>query len=329
MNVQHIAIVGLGSIGRRHLRLLHEMRPELEITLVRSGKGQPCPEVNLAQREVYSLAEAIETGVQAAVISSPSTYHVSQSIELIRAGVHLLIEKPLSHNLVNVAELQKLAKQKKVVVLVGYVFRHDPAANHFKYLLRKGVTGQHLHANIESGSYLPDWRPGQDYRKSASAINTLGGGVLCELSHELDYAQWFFGSIDSVQALIQNSGTLEVDVEDTAQLLLVSNNNVPIFIHLDFNRRHPARSCVVRGTAGEINWDVITKGVRWSTAINGETTKLFNYDRDEIYQTQLQHYLSCIEQGIQPAVTLTDGVQTLKIIEAARKSHLTGKRIYL
>jgi len=329
MNVQHIAIVGLGSIGRRHLRLLHEMHPALEITLVRSGKGQPCPEVNLAQREVYSMAEAIEAGVQAAVISSPSPYHVSQAIELIKAGVHLIVEKPLSHNFQNVKQLQKLAKKKKVVILVGYVLRHDPAANYFEKLLNSGVTGQHLHANIECGSYLPDWRPEQDYRKTVSASKILGGGVLLELSHELDYAQWFFGSIVSVQAFIQNSGTLEVDVEDTAQLLLVSNNNVPIFIHLDFNRRHPARCCVVRGTAGEMNWDVITKEVRWSSAKDGDKTKSFHYDRDEIYQTQLQHFLSCIEQGIQPAVTLTDGVQTLKIIEAAHKSHLTGKRIYL
>mgnify|MGYP001280246073 CR=1 FL=1 len=101
-NLSHIAIVGLGSIGRRHLRLFRELRPELEITLVRSGIGQSWPEESLAQRKVFSISEAINAGAQAAIISSPSPYHIEQSLEFASSGVHLLIEKPLSHNIQNV-----------------------------------------------------------------------------------------------------------------------------------------------------------------------------------------------------------------------------------
>ena len=144
LKIQHIAIVGLGSIGRRHLRLIRALRPELEITLVRSGIGQFWPEESLAQRKVDSISEAIKAGVQAAIISSPSPYHIDQSLDFVNAGVHLLIEKPLSHNFQNVNELMSMAKDKGNIVLVGYVFRYDPAALYFNDQLQSGVIGKLL-----------------------------------------------------------------------------------------------------------------------------------------------------------------------------------------
>ena len=84
--IRHIAVVGLGSIGRRHVRVLKELRPELEITLVRSGKGQTWPEEQLAKRIVKTSAEAIAVGAQAAIVSSPAPFHVPQAQEWLRAG---------------------------------------------------------------------------------------------------------------------------------------------------------------------------------------------------------------------------------------------------
>ena len=83
--VQHVAVVGLGSIGRRHVRILKMLRPDLQITLVRSGKGQAWPEEQIAQRVVKTSAEAIEIGAQAAIVSSPAPFHVPQAQEWLRA----------------------------------------------------------------------------------------------------------------------------------------------------------------------------------------------------------------------------------------------------
>jgi len=329
LKIQHIAIVGLGSIGRRHLRLIRVLRPELEITLVRSGIGQFWPEERLAQRKVNTILEAIKAGVQAAIISSPSPYHIEQSLEFVNAGVHLLIEKPLSHNFQNVNELMSMAKDKGNIVLVGYVFRYDPAALYFNDQLQSGVIGKLLHASIECGSYLPDWRPEQDYRGSSSSLESLGGGVLLELSHEIDYANWFFGPLQEVQARLHQSTTLEAQVEDIAQLLLFSQNSVPIQMHLDFNRRHPKRCCVVQGTDGELLWDAIAGKVTTKKVAEKPVTKTFSLKRDQIYRDQLCHFLECLEQGNTPAVSLENGFNVLKIVEAARSSHNTGERIRL
>ena len=137
MKVKHVAIVGLGSIGRRHLRLLKELRPQLEITLVRSGKGPDYPEVELATRTVHSLNDAVRSGIQVAIISSPTSKHLMQALMLGRAGIHLLLEKPLSHSLDGVDELLDQIEKAKNISLIGYVLRYAPGAIKFNEILKK------------------------------------------------------------------------------------------------------------------------------------------------------------------------------------------------
>ena len=84
MRVNRLAIIGLGSIGRRHLRLVSEIRPDIEIIVVRSGHGFSCREEKEATKIVYSINEAIQEGIQAAIISSPTTLHLKQSLELAK-----------------------------------------------------------------------------------------------------------------------------------------------------------------------------------------------------------------------------------------------------
>lgn len=329
MVVNQVAIVGLGSIGRRHLRILKGMRPEIEVTLIRSGKGQDWPEKNLARRTVPSIEEAIQVGITAAIISSPASMHISQAIELAKAGVHLLIEKPLSHNLKGVNEFLSEEETGGVVCLMGYVLRHDPAAKKFKEILEEGRTGQLLHARVECGSYLPDWRPQQDYHESVSASAELGGGVLLELSHELDHIRWILGNITSLYAHLQNSGTLGIEVEESADLILINEDDLPISVHLDFNSRHPIRCSKVHGTEGELTWDAIHKKVIWYPTVGEPQVESFDFEQEFIYLEQLNHFLDCIENGTPPVVTLEDGAATLRLVEAAKQSHATRHRLVL
>jgi len=327
--VQHVAIVGLGSIGRRHLRLLKQLRPDIEVTLVRSGHGQPSPEEGLAQSCVRVLTDAIELGIDAAIISSPAPWHIPQALELVQADVPILVEKPLSHDLIGVEELKQLATDRQSTVLVGYVLRHDLAAHHFQSLLISGCPGQLLHARIECGSYLPDWRPEQDFRQSASAQPDLGGGALLELSHELDYARWFFGPVKQVRAVLTNSGTLGLPVEDTVDLILTMASERPVTVHLDFCRRQPSRCCFAQGTCGELAWDAIQNRVIWRPVAAPAETWEYPVDRDAMYRVQLQHFMDCIEQGAEPAVSLRDGIEVLKLIEAARRANAREETVYL
>jgi len=329
MKLEHLALVGLGSIGRRHLRLIRELRPDLEITLVRSGKGQSWPEEKLAHSSVSSIPEAIQSGIQAAIISSPSPFHTQQSLQLAQAGVHQLIEKPLSHETKGLVELEESLLQHNVKVLIGYVLRHDPAARCFKKELDQGRVGTLLHVKIECGSYLPDWRHEQDYRQTASAKRELGGGVLLELSHELDYVRWFFGTVSNVQALLINSGSLDIEVEDCAELTLENEAGLPVQVHLDFHRRHPIRTCKIQGTEGELCWDAISQEISFKS-IGGEfESRSFLIARDKLFSMQLCHFLDCLEEGCPPVVSFEDGVAAVRLVEAARNSHKTGQRINL
>ena len=111
--INNIGIIGLGSIGRRHLRLVKELRPELNIIAVRSGKGKKEEEEKLLNAVVHSLEEAIDYGIEAAIIATPAVYHIQQAIDLMEKGVHVLIEKPLSHSIDNMPELLKVNKKTK------------------------------------------------------------------------------------------------------------------------------------------------------------------------------------------------------------------------
>lgn len=326
--LERVAVVGLGSIGRRHIRILRELRPDLHITGVRSAPG-PTDERLSVQRTVFSLQEAIADGIQAAVIASPAPAHIAQAIELATAGCHLLIEKPLSPNLSGVDQLRQQVHDNQLTALVGYVLRHDEAAQQFNSMLEEGASGNVLSVFIECGSYLPDWRPERDYRDTVSARQALGGGVLLELSHELDYASWCFGPFHDIQAKLQRSGSLELDVEDQAQLLLSNADSVPVTILLDFCRRTPTRRCVVQGQAGELTLDLLRHRVTMRGPEGVVFQKQFDADPDAKYRQQLRHFLDCVERSTAPRVTIDDAAAVVRIVDAARRANSAGASVRL
>ena len=247
----------------------------------------------------------------------------------MRAGVHILVEKPLSDTMNGINELNEAHKKSGVIGLVGYCLRHDPAAKQFKKMLTKEKIGQIQHIHVDCGSYLPDWRPNQDYRQSVSAQKKLGGGVLLELSHELDYIRWFFGEIESVIAVLKNSSILGLDVEEGADLILKSSKGLQISLHLDFNSRIVRRKCVARCSDGDLTWDVVQKKVSWQPVEGPKEVESFAHDGDEMYRQQLNHFFDCMGKNKTPAVSLEDGAEVMRMVEAARESSASGKTVSL
>jgi predicted dehydrogenase len=325
--INNIGIIGLGSIGRRHLRLARKLRPQLNIIAVRSGQGKKFHEEKLADTILYSLDEVIDAGVQAVIIATPATAHIHQAINLMGKKIHILIEKPLSHSLEHVNELLKVEKESKAVGLVGYCLRYNSGALKFKDMLKNKNTGQILHVQVDCGSYLPDWRKGKDYRQSVSAKAELGGGVLLELSHELDYIRLFFGEMKSVFANIQNSGTLDIDVEDTVDMIFESKKGFSISVHLDFNSRSIRRKCIARCSNGVLIWDIVANKVIWQPADGLEEVETYQNDRNYVYKEQLMHFFNCIENKKSPTVSIHDGAIVLNMIESVKKSHKIGKKV--
>ena len=330
--VNRILIVGLGSIGKRHLRIARELLPDADIRILRHQECESVPEY--ANDCISSLEEAIAFGPQLAVIANPATYHMQVALPLARAGVHLLIEKPLSALLDNVQKLLKECRRHGTVLATGYNLRFLPSLQCFREILHDGVIGKILSVRCEIGQYLPSWRPDTDYRQGVSARRELGGGALLELSHEIDYVRWIFGEIDWVQATLSRQSNLNIDVEDSAYLLFgfaASANQQTLIasVNLDFIRHDITRLCTAIGEHGSLRWNGLT-GVVEQYEVGAKTwhvTFSQQQQRDESYLAEWQHFLSCINKETLPLISGEDGLTVLRVIEAARQASDTERRV--
>ena len=164
-----IGIIGLGSIGKRHLQIIKKLRPNLEIVIVTShiNKTELVYQSNITL--VGSIEDAIKIKIEAAIICSPSPHHISQTKKLVNSGIHVLVEKPLSNKLDEVETFLKSDQNSGIVNLLGYCLRYDPLAIKLKNIIESNKYGKIKHVKVVCESFLPNWRPDQDYRNSVSA----------------------------------------------------------------------------------------------------------------------------------------------------------------
>ncbi len=318
-------IVSLSGIGRRHLRNLRALRPDAQIAVLRQHAPLENGEVpEGADLQFATLEQALAFRPDAAIIAGPATTHLGAALPLAQAGVHLLIEKPLAGSLEGVDALVAHCKKNALVLMIGYNLRFSPSLGEVRRLIAVGAIGPILGARAEVGQYLPDWRPGSDYRASVSARRLLGGGVILELSHEFDYLYWMFGLPARVTAHGGQYSQLEIDVEDMVEVTL--EYELPrrlINIHLDMVQRAPVRRCRFIGEMGTLLWDGLTGRIECYKA---ETSKWENLDQfacsdhNQMYLDELEHFFRCTEYGEASLVDGAQGRDVLSIAHAVRVS---------
>uniref|UniRef100_A0A7C2NVC0 Gfo/Idh/MocA family oxidoreductase n=1 Tax=Schlesneria paludicola TaxID=360056 RepID=A0A7C2NVC0_9PLAN len=322
-----VLVAGLGSIGRRHLANVRRVLPDAEIVAL-SSRGQHVEGLDAASRVVTSLEAAIGCGLDAAIVATPAPLHVPMSAQLLRAGVDVLVEKPLSHTLDGVAELAELVRQTGRVLMVGYTLRFHPLVRRLKEEVSAGTIGRVLSARFEIGQHLPDWRPQIDFRESVTARPELGGGALLELSHEIDYAQWLLGPIAGVQAHLSQQADWGLDVEDCVDLIVEFERGPVGTIHLDLLQRVAQRSCKLIGTDGTLEWDLQSQSLRRYLAATRSWEVLANsagMDRNQMYLDELSHFLNGIAARHDALDTLAGAMDTLRVIDAVRQSSEAGR----
>lgn len=328
--LERVLVVGLGSIGTRHARLLRQLLPDVQLVALRH---RSCANMNEAGIDhcVTSLDEALRYRPEAAVIANPASHHLDAALPLAKAGVHLLIEKPISSTTHGVAELIEVCRAKGTVFMTGYNLRFLPSLQRFRELLAEDRVGRVLSVRTEIGQFLPSWRPGFDYRQSVSAKATLGGGVLLELSHEIDYLRWLFGEVEWVSAIQRRQSDLEIDVEDTVHLVLgfaSKPGDAPVIaaLNMDFVRHDAIRTCTVIGAAGSLRWNALAGTVEvFEPGVDAwQTLFVHQHQRDDSYLAEWRHFLACITDGSPPAIPGSEALAVLHIIEAARRSSAGG-----
>jgi len=317
----HILIVGLGTIGRHHLRLLQALDPAPRITVWRRAGSAPD-----GVETVHDLESALASRPDAAFLCGPASEHVAVARQLAQHGIHLFIEKPISDRLDGVAELIEFCAAQRVVLAVGYCLRFHPAVVGLRDAIAAGAIGRVLHAQAEVGQRLPDWRAAGG-TPIAGAVAALGGGVLLELSHEIDMLCWLLGRPSAVSASLARLGEVTLDVEDCADLLLDWPSGVCGTIHLDWLSRPARRSCTVIGTEGTLRADLVTGALDLCT---DDWRNLVPTAPDRIgatYPAQLRHFLDCIATGAAPLVPGTAALDALTVVAAAKDSAASGRKV--
>lgn len=317
--LKRILVCGLGSIGRRHVRILRQLLPGIEISVLRSGHGPECPELTFISHQFFDLESAITWKPDAAIVSSPAPFHQGQALALTRKDIPVLIEKPVGIGVDSQQGWDELLlKSQTVPVSIGYVLRYDPCASYIRKALRKQEFGKVLEADFYCGSWLPDWRSTINYTECVSSRRSLGGGALYELSHEIDLAFWFLDDFQLTFASLRKSGLLDIDVED--QVLLVGNGTQcpQITIRLNFCSRPPRRNVLIRCEKGELNWNLLEGEVKISSLSGQKYFCSHPSDSDDRYRLQAEHFFECITNGATPYCSLNDGLQVLKLIIQAQ-----------
>lgn len=320
-------VVGCGSIGRRHARNLKALG------VCQLGFCDTSPEALKQCREELNgetfadYDEALRKfRPDLVLICTPPVYHVEEALAALQAHAHVFIEKPLSHESSGIQALIAEARRHDRNVQIGYNMRFHPGLKILKELIDSGKIGRVLWLNVEAGQYLPDWRPWQHYRASYSARHELGGGIILDGSHELDYICWLLGRPTEVTCRAEHLSSLDVDVEDSAWIYLSFPERRRAELHLDFVQRAYTRTCKVVGETGTALWDFSLQEVRWFSAERqGWNSIPYVFEANDMYVAEMVHFLESLGTGTGPMVDLEQSRDVIRVVEAAKKSSEEGR----
>ncbi len=337
-----ILIAGLGSIGQRHARNLRALlgdEAELLSYRVRGRGGVITQDLRIKEgasiedefglRMFGSFEEALTAGPQIALIGTPNHLHTGLAQRAADAGCHLFIEKPVAHSLDGLARLTETVRERGLVCFVAYQLRFHPGLELLLRLLADKAIGEIVAGRMVFGEYLPDWHKYEDYRQYHAARSDQGGGVLLSQIHDIDFLYALFGLPRRVCCFGGRLTGLDIDVEDTASILLEfekSGRRFPFHLHQDYAQKPPVRTCEIIGTAGRISWDYFAAELRVIHHDGKSDVHSFrDLQRNELFLAEMRHFLDCVKTGARPRVTLGEGIDSLRIALAARESLATGR----
>lgn len=294
-------VIGYGSIGMRHARLLAELG---QLTAVVSSRDVDFP------LRFRSLDEALGTHKPDYVVIANATHlHYDTLTTVRRAGYDgfVLVEKPLFDRYHSLP--QSVGETR-----VAYNLRFHPVIQRLAQNLR---SERIVSVQAYAGQYLPSWRPAADYRQSYSADATRGGGVLRDLSHELDYLGWMLGGWSRVTALGGHFSSLEITSDDVFTLLLSTPACPMVSVQLNYLDRPGRRLIMVNTDQHSIEADLIGGILR----VDGQPEQL-EVERDGTYRAMHRAALSGDRATL---CSLSEGLSTMKLIEAAEHAALHGE----
>ena len=288
-----ILIIGFGSIGARHFKNLES----LGYTNVYVYDSLP-EKIKDKKLKIENLDKKNLEGLDVAFICNPNHKHVETAIKCAEAGLHLFIEKPLSHNLKGINKLQKIVEKKKLVNMVACNMRFFESLQVIKNFLSEQKLGRVYSINLQFGQYLPFWRPGTDYRQNYAAKKEMGGGIVLDDIHEFDLLFWLndFSLVKKSCLFKNHASDLEIETEDQAKAVFQFKNGVSGSVASDYLSKKYHRTCRIVGEKGNLSWDW-NENIVWFENEKGRKKILSvkNYDLNEMYLDEVKYFLKCVE----------------------------------
>lgn len=304
--MDNIAVIGLGSISERHRENIKSLFPSCQIVVMPSSGRTVSKLPKNADVVVNSIDELIKLNPIFAIDASPASMHAQYSSAIVEAGIPCLTEKPMATNLQQCEKLISAKNSTGTKVNIAYCLRFLPEADIIKSLIDNNELGELYSVQISTGQYISQWR-NKNVHDTVSVNKALGGGVLLELSHELDLISYLLGPVNLDFSRTLSSKALGLEVEDSADLMLstINENITPVFVHIDFLQKSAQRKMVIICALGRIHWDILANTI---TLYNEEgETKLYknpDYDKNIMYLDMLREFnghnsarLSTLEQA--------------------------------
>ena len=325
MNRWRVLVVGIGSIGRRHARVLQRAG------ITHLGLCDPDPRKRRAARALFpnatlysDISQALQIPWTAAVVGTPAHLHVPIARQLVQRGIHVLIEKPVALQRPGLKALQQQAARHGCLIAVAYVYRCHPALQHMRRLIRSGRLGPPVQLVACSGQHFPHYRP--DYRRIYYARRETGGGAIQDaLPHLLDAGHWLVGPATRVLADAQRLVLPGVQVEDTVHVL-ARHGTILASYALNQHQYPNEWTITVHCRHGTARFHYHAHCCLWMERPEGRWRRRERrVERDELFLRQWRCFRQAVLGRQAPLCSLAEAAQTLETTLAIQRSIQSGR----
>jgi predicted dehydrogenase len=309
-------VLGCGSIGSRHARNLLALGVEVVVADADDAAAARLAADTGATAAMRESAPACDL----VVVATPTSGHVDDLRWGLQQGADVFVEKPLADSFEALAAARELAAaHSDRVVMVGCNLRFSEGFASLSSNL--AAVGRPAALLVDYGWWLPAWRPATDYRSQYSARRAMGGGIVLDAIHEIDYTLALAGPAEETAGTCASSGVLDIDVEDIADITLRHKGGAQSHIHLDYLRRVYSRSCTVIGSDAQLTWDVPRAVVELVREAGTEPQQLavsIDSDPNAQYVAEMEHLLAAIESRSETCNDIDRAATTVEIALTAR-----------
>lgn len=330
-----LLFVGLGGVGQRHLRNCLSLYPDAEIHSFRergltfeiSNDLKTDPTTNIDKKygitNHSSLTSAISVSPNAVIISNPSSMHFEIFSKCIENKIPCFVEKPLAVSTDGLSEIVLMAEKYNLTTMVGFQLRFNPVIKELKRIIDNKELGQVFSFRAEVCEYMPGFHPYEDYRNLYCSKKALGGGVVLTQIHELDLIIHLFGTPDRVIAYGGKLSSLEIDVEDSVDILM-QKDNLSMSLRMDYLQNPRRRSGVIYGEKDWVEYDLVNLKIKFGS---GKRFSWDDFDRNSMFLDEMKDFFISLDENRDSSISIKEGSKSLYLAEGILKSLNNDKEV--